>query len=211
MAKQKYYVVWKGRKTGVFDNWEKCKEQIFGFPDGEYKSFNTRNFAEEAFKKHSKDFIGKDIFDSRLSPDQIKLIGNPISESISVDGAWNTLTGAAEYRGVKTKTQEELFRKGPFEEGTINIVEFLAIVHALAYCQQKKWYNIPIYSDSRNAIGWVKNKEVNTKLSKSKKNEELFDLIDRALNWLKQNKYENKILKWETAAWGENPADFGRK
>ena len=29
--------------------------------------------------------------------------------------------------------------------------------------------------------------------------------------WLNENKYENQILKWETKAWGENPADFGRK
>lgn len=210
MTKQKFYVVWKGRKTGIFDSWEGCKEQVFGYADAKYKSFNTKQFAEEAFKKNSKNFIGKDIFDSRLSSDQIKLIGSPILDSISVDGAWNTISGNAEYRGVDTETKEELFRKGPFEDGTINIVEFLAIVHALAYCKQKK-YTLPIYSDSRNAIGWVRNKEVKTKLIKNKRNEELFALIDRALNWLKQNQYENKILKWETAAWGENPADFGRK
>ncbi|MBL8103913.1 MAG: hypothetical protein JNM02_15390, partial [Anaerolineales bacterium] len=43
------------------------------------------------------------------------------------------------------------------------------------------------------------------------RNEELFELIDRAEEWLKNNIYANKLLKWETQIWGENPADFGRK
>lgn len=36
-------------------------------------------------------------------------------------------------------------------------------------------------------------------------------MIERTIKWLNQNKYSNQILKWETRAWGENPADFGRK
>lgn len=37
------------------------------------------------------------------------------------------------------------------------------------------------------------------------------ELVTRAENWLKTNTFSTKILKWETAAWGEIPADFGRK
>jgi ribonuclease HI len=48
-------------------------------------------------------------------------------------------------------------------------------------------------------------------LQRNKKNEELFNLVDRALNWIKVNQWPNKILKWETEHWGEIPADFGRK
>jgi len=58
---------------------------------------------------------------------------------------------------------------------------------------------------------WTKDKKVKTKLEKSKLNTHLFDLITRAVNWLNTNEYKNKILKWETAYWGEIPADFGRK
>jgi ribonuclease HI len=39
----------------------------------------------------------------------------------------------------------------------------------------------------------------------------LFDLLDRAVEWLHNNRDDTKILKWETKAWGEIPADFGRK
>lgn len=70
---------------------------------------------------------------------------------------------------------------------------------------------IPIYSDSETAILWVKNKKVQTKLNRSTDNEEIFNLVDRALNWLENNDYTNPILKWNTVSWGEIPADFGRK
>jgi ribonuclease HI len=43
------------------------------------------------------------------------------------------------------------------------------------------------------------------------RNKQIFELLQRAEQWLKDNKYNNKVLKWETKAWGENPADFGRK
>lgn len=210
MAQHKYYVVWKGRQIGIFESWDECNAQIHGYPGAVYKSFKTRQLAEAAYNSNSTDFIGIDFFETELTQEQLKLIGDPILESISVDGAWNTISGAVEYQGVDTATKKVLFKVGPFEDGTNNIVEFLAIVHALAYCKQND-LTVPIYSDSRNAIGWVRDKEARTNHKRSDKNENLFQLIDRALSWLNSNEYQNIILKWETRAWGENPADFGRK
>jgi len=60
-------------------------------------------------------------------------------------------------------------------------------------------------------MSWVRNKKVKTKLERKPKNEKLFQLVDRALVWLRSNEYSNKIIKWETEYWGEIPADFGRK
>lgn len=207
---KKYYVVWKGFQTGVFDTWEECKKQTDGFPQAEFKSFKSKSLAEQAFNGSSKEFIGQDLFEPELTEDELKLIGQPILDSIAVDAAWNTVSKVVEYQGVDFKTGQRLFYQGPFDDGTINVVEFLAIVHALAYCKQKN-IELPIYSDSRNAIKWVKNKELKTNLERSDKNKHLFDLLDRALKWLKENEYKNSILKWETKAWGENPADFDRK
>ncbi|TGO67933.1 hypothetical protein BOTNAR_0033g00310 [Botryotinia narcissicola] len=43
---QKYYAVRKGKKTGVFTDWDDCKEQITGFGGAMYKSFSTQSDAE---------------------------------------------------------------------------------------------------------------------------------------------------------------------
>jgi len=209
-SKNKYYVVWKGFKLGVFESWEDCKKQTDGFPGAQFKSFKSKSLAEHAFNSPASEFIGQDLFESELSEDQIKLIGQPILESIVVDAAWNTETKVVEYQGIDFLTRKKIFSQGPFKDGTINIVEFLAIVHALAYCKQRN-LNLPIYSDSRNAINWVKNKEIKTTLEKNEHNGKLFELLDKAIKWLNENVYSNSVLKWETKAWGENPADFGRK
>ena len=54
-------------------------------------------------------------------------------------------------------------------------------------------------------------KQPNTKLPRTSANRQLFDLLDRAQQWLANHTYPNPLLKWETEHWGENPADFGRK
>ena len=115
-----------------------------------------------------------------------------------------------EYRGVDTKSGKQLFKQGPFTEGTNNIGEFLAIVHGLAFLKKRKSDRI-LYSDSRTAIGWVRKRKCNTKLEERPENKELFDLVRRAISWLQKNDYVTPIVKWETKAWGEIPADFGRK
>ena len=210
MAKKpKFYVVWRGRKTGVFDSWEECQAQTAGFDGALYKSFDTKPAALKAFQEKPHLHIGgtpKAAKQGKLS----ELVGSPIQDSLVVDAAWNTATGDMEYQGIYLATKQKLFTMGPYADGTNNIGEFLAIVHALALLHQKG-SNIPVYSDSRTAIGWVSKKKANTKLEETSRNEELFDLIERAEKWLQTHRYANPVLKWETEYWGENPADFGRK
>lgn len=210
MAKKKYYVVWDGRETGVYNSWESCKKQVSGYPGAVYKSFDSEELANEAFYDDSKKYVGNKKIKPQLTAEQKKKYGEPILESISVDGASSSRGGMSEYRGVFTHNAKEIFRKGPFPDGTNNLMEFLALVHALSLCK-RDGVSLPIYSDSRTAISWVRKKEIKTTKKRSKKNEELFDLIDRALMWLKENDCQNKILKWETKVWGEIPADFNRK
>ncbi|WP_353777234.1 viroplasmin family protein [Winogradskyella sp. 3972H.M.0a.05] len=209
--KKKFYTVWKGHHTGVFETWEDCKAQITNFEGAQYKSFTTFEAAKKALKGNYKDYIGKSkVFKSELTEEQLKKIGKPNFNSISVDAASSGNPGKMEYRGVDTKTKKQIFIQGPFEEATNNIGEFLAIVHALALLKQKDSDRI-IYTDSRTAMSWVKKKTCNTKLERNNKNKPVFDLVDRAINWLNNNTYRTVIVKWETKAWGEIPADFGRK
>ena len=214
MAKQKSYVVWKGRKTGIFSSWDECKKQVDAFPGAEYKSFETRTLAENAFRENSRKHIYQNSIaaKAKTSPSPLRkaAAGSPIAESISVDAACSGNPGVLEYQGVETATKRLLFAMGPFPQGTVNIGEFLAIVHGLAFLK-KNGSTLPIYSDSRTAISWVKKKATKTTLDRNRTTEELFVLVDRAIQWLNSNAYPNQILKWETKHWGENPADFGRK
>jgi ribonuclease HI len=209
--KKKYYTVWKGHHTGVFDSWNDCKAQIKDYQGAQYKSFATFDAAKTALKGNYFDYVGKNnSFKSELSPEQLKKIGQPNYNSIAVDAASSGNPGKMEYRGVDTKTKKQLFIQGPFEEGTNNIGEFLALVHGLALLKKNN-SNLIMYTDSRTAMSWVKKKVCNTKLERNDKNKPVFDLVDRAVEWLKTNSYTTTIVKWETKAWGEIPADFGRK
>lgn len=211
MADNKYYVVWKGHKSGIFNSWAECEKQIKGFTGAAYKSFKSREQAERAFRMDYTEFIGNDVNKLGFISDLWdKNIEKPILKSICVDAACSGNPGKMEYRGVDTVSGKEFFRQGPYDEATNNIGEFLGIVHALAFMKNNK-NNIPVYSDSSNAIKWVKDKKAATKLKTTRKNEKVFELIRRAENWLKQNHYDNPVLKWKTEIWGEIPADFGRK
>lgn len=206
--KSKFYVVWQGIEPGIYESWEDCKVQVTGVADARYKSFDTLEEAQAAFDDNPWKYIGykKTVLPKSAPPD-----AKYLRESIAVDAACSGNPGLMEYRGVFVSDGLEIFRVGPYEEGTNNIGEFLAIVHALALLKKLEKDKLPIYSDSVNAIKWVTRKKCNTKLVQSEKNREIFDLIARAEKWLHENEYSNPIIKWETEVWGEIPADFGRK
>lgn len=132
------------------------------------------------------------------------------ARAIAVDAACSGNPGPMEYRGVALNTGQQLFHYGPVQ-GTNNIGEFLAIVHALALLQKKGLDDVTIYSDSRTAQTWVRKKKAKTTLERTPKTEPLLQLVARAEQWLQTHSYSNPIVKWETDRWGEVPADFGRK
>ena len=138
--------------------------------------------------------------------------GRPKDNYIVVDGACDMSTGVCEHKvcGVAGGGISTLDKRGPFTGGTNNIVEFLAIVHVLAFCKVQR-IGIPVYSDSQTVIAWVRDGWCNTNAARNAQSEVLFGLIERAHTWLAKNKEHNQVMKWHTKQWGENPADFGRK
>lgn len=218
MAKKKFYVVWHGVNPGIYTSWTDCKLQINGFEGAIYKSFESLEEAKEAINSSPYIYINKEKKNNNKQVKDIPynrtdtVLQLPLevqAEAIAVDAACSGNPGPMEYRGVYLRTGEVIFHYGPIY-GTNNIGEFLAIVHALAMMKQKN-IRMPIYSDSRNAIGWVKQKRCKTKLERTERTEQLYQTIERAENWLKTNNVEVPIIKWETERWGEVPADFGRK
>jgi len=211
----KFYVVWKGRKTGVFSTWKACAAQVQGFTGAQFKSFTSRLAAEQAFQGRYAAHVGKPV----SSGEWLFAPNPPVAKSVAVDAACSGSPGRLEYRGVDLHSGKELFRMGPYENGTNNVGEFLAIVHALEMLAGQRsalpragaGTATPIYSDSETAIAWVKAKHCNTRLAANKTNAALFELIDRAEDWLAEHKKTNPVLKWDTQVWGEIPADFNRK
>lgn len=205
--KKKYYVVWEGAKPGIYDTWAQCQLQVKGYPNARYKSFSTKAEAEDAYAGAYVPPVMKKKPTTETAKSNVGIEW----DSISVDAACSGNPGKMEYRGVETRNKNELFHIGPLNEGTNNVGEFLALVHALAVLKKKGDSKTPVYSDSKIAMGWVKRKKANTKLKRTHRNERLFELTARAEQWLKANSYKTRILKWETKRWGEIPADFGRK
>jgi len=209
-AKPKFYVVWRGAETGVFKTWKECEARIKGFPGALYKSFPDEASAIEAFNQPSFLHMQKGRKKASAPVHGHQPVAKPVVPSLCVDAACSGNPGPMEYQGVDTETGEIVFRTGPFPEGTNNIGEFLAIVHALALLA-KKGSILPVYTDSNNAISWLKKRKAATKLPPSEKNRNLMQLVERAEKWLNTNEWRNPVLKWDTKQWGEIPADFGRK
>jgi ribonuclease HI len=205
--KPMYYVVWRGLNPGIYTDWTEAAKNIRGSFKPIYKTFGSKELAEKAYREGPTAYMEGSYKKTRdLTAEEKQRIGKPIPLSLAVDAACNG-DGIFEYQGVLTDTKTHVFHFGPETEGTNNIGEFLALVHALAYL--KGINNVmPIYSDSRIAMKWVKTGVART----SSKNPKVQNLIIRAEKWVKANKgWPNEILKWETKAWGEIPADFGRK
>ncbi len=211
MGVKKYYVIWKGKETGVFSSWDKVKKLVQGYEGAKYKSFLSKEEANKAVKKKYSDYQGKSNPKKTLSNADKANYGVPLKNSLTVDAACSGNPGKMEYRGVLHHNNQEIFKMGPFENGTNNIGEFLALVHGISLLKNKGLHSLPIYSDSKIAMSWVKKKTCRTNITFDTSNKDLLTLIQRAEKWLKENSFRNPILKWETKAWGEIPADFGRK
>jgi ribonuclease HI len=213
--KPKFYVVWKGKKPGIYTTWPAAQAQISGFAGALYKSYGSRSEAERAFRQRPDVALAqnkKSGSGGSRSRSTTKLPSSPsiIRDSLSVDAACSGNPGPMEYQGVRTDSGERIFHQA-FPLGTNNIGEFLALVHGLALLQKQGLNKLPIYTDSKIAYGWVKKGKAKTTLPRNATTEQLYVMIERAEAWLAENEYTNPVLKWKTEVWGEIPADFGRK
>jgi ribonuclease HI len=179
----------------------------------EFKAFTSLPEAKAALAAGFEHYRGRSASQGRWKA----LGGGPRLPSISVDAACSGSPGPLEFRGVDSESGRQIFREGPYAEGTNNVGEFLAIVEALRWLRRQA-HAQPIYSDSQNAIGWVRDGKCRTRLRRTSANHRLFEMIARGEEELPMllapvagEAGRPSILKWDTADWGEIPADFGRK
>ena len=217
-AKAKYYVVWQGREPGIYGSWNECEAQVRGV-SAKYMGFPTQEAAEEAYSKSWEQYYQSETKSAHThtassipsaTTSATQSATRPILPALCVDAACSGNPGVMEFQGVIVDTRSQVFHRGPYRCGTNNIGEFLAIVLGLAWLKKN---NLPwvLYSDSRTAIAWVRQRQCKTKLTWNSKNTELLLAVRAAEKWLHDNTWTTPIYKWDTPAWGEIPADFGRK
>lgn len=216
---QKGYSVIRFTNEEIFNHMEdvikKIKETIMAID-----SHNTPQTAR--FTQNTQTSTPSNTQASIESPTQPQQTGaSPLSGGLrgalggtpgawAVDAACSGNPGPMEYQCIDLQTGAQVFHFGPVQ-GTNNIGEFLAIVHALALMEKQGIKDKVIYSDSYNAILWVKKKKCKTTLTRNSATEQLYQIIARAEQWLMTHNVTTPIIKWETKQWGEIPADFGRK
>lgn len=216
---QKGYTVIRFTNKEIFNHMEdvinKIKETIMAID-----SHNTPQTAR--FAQNTQTSTPSNTQASIESPTQPQQTGaSPLSGGLrgalggtpgawAVDAACSGNPGPMEYQCIDLQTGAQVFHFGPVQ-GTNNIGEFLAIVHALALMEKQGIKDKVIYSDSYNAILWVKKKKCKTTLTRNSATEQLYQIIARAEQWLMTHNVTTPIIKWETKQWGEIPADFGRK
>lgn len=210
MPKKKAYVVFEGRKPGIYDSWKECEEQVSGFSGSKYKGFFDKKTAIQEYETYQKENLTKNVSSVKFS--NVNTTDVILYNTFSVDGACSNNPGDGEFQCVHTKTREVVFRSKIYTYVTNNLMEYLALVKTLKYCIENK-IDKKIYSDSISAIAWIKNKKVETTLEKNYLNNDCFKEVSYYEEWVKSVNVDltAMILKWDTEKWGEIPADFGRK
>ncbi len=180
MAK-KFYVVWKGRQTGIFTDWPKTQAAVSGFAGAQYKAYPSRAEAMTALKMGynqalgqtataagkkgagDKDAAGKDAgTQSTPSPRRAQAPALPLPERevvIYCDGACDPNPGQAGsgialyHNGQAT----ELWYGRYQPRGTNNTAELNALLEALKLAQQHRvaGRSVAVCCDSIYAINCV--------------------------------------------------------
>ena len=196
-ATKKSYVVFNGKKPGIYDTWAECQEQTKGVKGAKFKSYEDHAEAIREFEAHQNH--------SDIPQEEIDY-------SINVDASTLGNPGIMEYRCTYTKNKEIIFESKKYEIGTNNIGEFLALVDAMKYLKEKNELNRIIFTDSVTAMSWVKNKAIKTSLEKNSKTEELYKKLDESVAWLKSEDTKcYSLKKWDTFLMGQVPSDYDRK
>ena len=126
--KQKYYVVWQGKKPGIYTDWDECKEQVVGVQSAQYKSFDTMAEAEAASRLPYSSVVqssganghngtsgqSRCLFIDENGMTAIKpgTENAPMLDALAVDAACSGNPGVMEYQGIYIPTRASLVSPG---------------------------------------------------------------------------------------------------
>lgn len=166
---EKYYAVKAGVKTGIFDSWEECKENVHGYSGAVYKSFKTR--AEAVDYLGTENLGGKDVSDLA---DCVK---------IYVDGSYNGLTEEFSYGMVVLSGKGEETFSGKFNDKELAMMrnvagEIKGAQAAMQYAVDNHLAEIEIYHDYEGIARWCLG-EWKTNKEGTKAYKDFYDRISR--------------------------------
>lgn len=205
----KRYVVWKWRSPWVYTTWSACEKQIRWYPWARYKSFGSKQEAQEAYE------MWLDYNADRTGPihERIKL-WEIKSESICVDAACKWNPWALERRGVLTSSWKQLFRSNIYYQWTVNVWEYIVLLQGIKRCLDSFHHDRTVYTDSRTALSRVRSWSHRSQLNRTHTNSPLKHVLDQ--RELRAQQYRADIdtidlQKRNTRERGEIVADFWRK
>jgi ribonuclease HI len=132
----------------------------------------------------------------------------PNRGSIKNDGYFH---GRCEHRTMDMATGEVLHESVIYQQGTINLAEFLGIYWSLRVLHARGDTTTAVWSDSQYGINWILAKETRSKMPLNEFTYEIVDAAAEAVEWLKKHNPRNPVMKWRTEWWGDIKADYGRK
>ena len=144
MSKRKFYAVRKGKKTGIFNTWDECKEQVNGYSGAEYKSFTLKEEAEGYIGLNKS--IDKVNYDNRVEA----YVDGSYEHSIREYGSGVVI--------LKNNNVEKTYSaKGKKESlvGMRNVAgEIEAAKIAMNYCLDNNIENLILYFDYEGIEKW---------------------------------------------------------
>lgn len=170
----KYYAVRKGKTPGIYETWEKCKEQTEGFSSADFKSFKTLAEAEEYMG-----IGGKNGEETQLN------ISDKDTIIAYVDGSYNIATKEYGYGAViLTKDKEiELYEKGiDIELATMRNVagEIKGAEAAMRYAVENNYKKVIIYYDYEGIEKWCTG-QWKTNKDGTKEYKRIYDQLSKAV------------------------------
>lgn len=182
----KFYVVWTGRKTGIFKSWNECKDSVHGFAGAKYKSFSSLELAEKAFSECVPDYgkssvpTKKDLSSGEYEiPDHAVFIneGSVViyTDGSLIQGCVNDMEGnIGGYGAWLVHKNGEKSVADAYRNTTISRMELMAVIESLKLLNKPvKAY---IYSDSSYVVNTINQKW------KRKKNKDLWKELDSLIN-----------------------------
>jgi len=183
---KKYYAVKKGRKTGIFETWEECKDQVYGFPNSEFKSFKSKEDAINYLtgSNSSKKYQARTL---------ISYVDGSYDSTSKIYGS-----GVVLLKNEYNKTYSFAGNNPEYAKSRNVAGEISAAIYAMEYTQTNKYEKLIINHDYIGLEKWAKGDwKANKKITIAYKN--CYDIFSKLLNiefvWVKSHSgdYYNEL------------------